>query len=99
MILTAIDRRQDSKSLLRGHASLHDSAQMCNSHVPETVTRHRWWGVVLIFPARFWQKRAALPPQPLKPRRIGRRISDGVLNIPVPQIILNEPGIRALIRQ
>ena len=38
-----------------------------------------------------------LPPQPLKPRRIGHRVADGVLNIPMPQIILNEPRIRALI--
>ena len=37
------------------------------------------------------------PPEPCKPRRVGRRVSDGVLNIPVSQIILNEPRIRALV--
>lgn len=39
------------------------------------------------------------PPQPFKPRRIGRRIHDGMLNISMPQIILNEPRIRALADQ
>ena len=54
---------------------------------------------VLAKSARYWQKRSALPPQPLKPRRIGRRVADGMLNIPMSQIILNEPRICALIRQ
>src|SRR5262245_59947851 len=41
----------------------------------------------------------SLPPQLFKPPRIGCRIHDGVLNIPVAEIILNEPRIRASIRQ
>ena len=38
-----------------------------------------------------------LPPQPLKPCRVGRRILHRMLNIPMPQIVLNEPGVRALV--
>ena len=37
--------------------------------------------------------------QPLKPRRIGRRVFDGMLNIPVPQIVLNESRVGTLIGQ
>src|SRR5439155_20948638 len=37
------------------------------------------------------------PSQPFKPRRIGRRVHDGMLNIPVPQVVLNEPRVRALV--
>ena len=40
-----------------------------------------------------------VPPQPLKLCRIGRRVHDGVLNIPVPQIVLNELCVCALIGQ
>lgn len=40
-----------------------------------------------------------LPPQPLKPRRIGRRVPDSVLNIAVSKVILNKPRIRPLIDQ
>jgi hypothetical protein len=32
-----------------------------------------------------------LPPQPLKPYRIGGRVPDGVLNVPVSQVVLNQP--------
>lgn len=38
-------------------------------------------------------------PKLLKPRRVGCRISDGVLNIPVPKIILDQPRVRSLVRQ
>ena len=38
-----------------------------------------------------------LAPQLSKPRRVGGGVPDGVLNIPVSKIILNEPGVRALI--
>ena len=41
----------------------------------------------------------ALPPKPLEPRRIGRRIAHGVLNVPVAQIVLNQSRVRALIRK
>jgi hypothetical protein len=41
----------------------------------------------------------SLPPKPFKPRRIGRRVSHGVLNIPMSQIVLNEPRVCALIGQ
>src|SRR5271166_4720195 len=34
-----------------------------------------------------------------EPRRVGRRVLDGVLNVPVPEIILNEPRISALVSQ
>jgi len=40
-----------------------------------------------------------LPPQPLKPGRIRRGVSDGMLNVPVSQVILDEPRIRALVGQ
>jgi hypothetical protein len=36
-------------------------------------------------------------PQLFEPRRIGRGVLDGVLNVPVAEIILNEPCIRALV--
>jgi hypothetical protein len=48
-------------------------------------------------PAR--QKSVWLPPQPFKPCRIGRRVSDGVLNIPVPQVVLNQSRVGALVGQ
>ena len=34
-----------------------------------------------------------------KPCRVGGRVLDGVLNVPVPEIILNEPRVRALVGQ
>ena len=37
------------------------------------------------------------PPQPLKPCRVGGGVPDGVLDVPVSEVILNEPRIRALI--
>ena len=37
------------------------------------------------------------PPPPFKPRRIGGGVLDGVLNIPVSQVILNQPLIGALV--
>ena len=40
-----------------------------------------------------------LPPQLFKPCRIGCRINDGVLNVPVPQIILDQTGIGTLVSQ
>ena len=36
-------------------------------------------------------------PELLKPRRVGCGVLDGVLDVPMPQIILNEPRIRVLI--
>ena len=36
-------------------------------------------------------------PQLFEPRRIGSRVFDRVLNVAVSEIILNEPGIRALV--
>ena len=41
----------------------------------------------------------SLPPEPFKPCRVGGGVPDGVLNIPVPQIVLNQPRIRALVGQ
>lgn len=38
-----------------------------------------------------------LPPELLEPGRIGGRVPDGVLNVPMSEIILNEPSIRALV--
>ena len=38
-------------------------------------------------------------PQPLKPCRVGRRVHDSVLNIPMSQIVLNQPRVRALVGQ
>jgi hypothetical protein len=40
---------------------------------------------------------AYLPPQFLEPRRIAGGIPDGVLNVAVTEIVLNEPRIRPLI--
>ena len=40
-----------------------------------------------------------LPPQLFKPRRIGRRVNDGVLNVPVPQIVLDQAGVGPLVGQ
>src|SRR2546421_12024776 len=40
-----------------------------------------------------------LPPQPFKPCRIGGGVHDGVLNIPVPQVVLDQPCIGALVGQ
>ena len=37
------------------------------------------------------------PPQLLKPCGVSRGVAHGVLNVPVPQIVLNEPGVRALV--
>ena len=39
------------------------------------------------------------PPQLFEACRIGRRVLDGVLNVPVSEVILNEPRIRALVGQ
>jgi len=39
------------------------------------------------------------PPQLLEPCRVGGGVLDGVLNVPVSEKILNEPGIRALVGQ
>jgi hypothetical protein len=33
----------------------------------------------------------SLPPEPFKSRRVGRRVNDGVPDVLVPKIILNEP--------
>ena len=41
----------------------------------------------------------SLPPQLFKPRRIGRRVNDSVLDVPVPQIILDQAGVGPLVRQ
>src|SRR5262245_30469205 len=38
-----------------------------------------------------------LPPQPLKPCRIGGRVHDGVLNVPVSQVVLYQPRIGSLV--
>src|SRR5436305_667208 len=40
-----------------------------------------------------------LPPQPFKPCRIRGRVLDGMLNIPVPEIVLNQPRVGALVGQ
>jgi hypothetical protein len=37
------------------------------------------------------------PPQLLEPVGVGGGVSDGVLNVPVAEVILNEPHIRTLI--
>ena len=39
-----------------------------------------------------------LSPELFKPGGIGGGIADGVLDVPVAEVILNEPGIRALVR-
>ena len=41
----------------------------------------------------------SLAPQLLEPCRVCHRVPDGVLNVPMPQVILNKPRIRALVRQ
>jgi len=38
-------------------------------------------------------------PELLKPRRVGRGVLDGVLDVAVPEVILNEPRIGALVGQ
>jgi hypothetical protein len=38
-----------------------------------------------------------LPPQLLEPRRIGGGVPDDVLIVPVPQIVLDEAGVCALV--
>ena len=38
-------------------------------------------------------------PELLEPRRVGGRVLDGVLDVPVSEVILNEPRIRALVGQ
>lgn len=38
-----------------------------------------------------------LTPQLLEPCRIGGSVSNGVLNVPVAEIILNEPGVGSLV--
>jgi hypothetical protein len=38
-----------------------------------------------------------LPPQLLEPRRVGGGVPDGVLNVPMPQIILNQSRIGSLV--
>ncbi len=43
---------------------------------------------ILVSPGIF-KKTVWLPPQPFKPCRIGRRVTHGVLNVPVSEIILN----------
>ncbi len=40
-----------------------------------------------------------LPPKPFKPRRIGRRVNDGVPDVAVSEMVMNEPRVRALIGQ
>src|SRR5712692_825873 len=42
-------------------------------------------------------RREGSPPQPFKPRRVGRGVHDGVLNIPVSKVVLNQPRVRALV--
>ncbi len=37
------------------------------------------------------------PPELLEAGRVRRRVPDGVLNVPVSKIVLNEPRIRALV--
>src|SRR5262249_4914556 len=39
------------------------------------------------------------PPQPLEPCRVGRRVHDGVLNIPMSQVVLYQPRVGALVGQ
>ena len=54
------------------------------------------------FAARSWAYERSfvwLPPQPLKPCRIGRRVSDGVLDISMPQVVLNQSRVGALVGQ
>jgi len=43
-----------------------------------------------------WQHEFS-PPQPFEPHGISSSIADGMLDVPVPEIILNQPGIRALV--
>ncbi len=40
-----------------------------------------------------------LPPKPLKPCRIGRRVNDGVPDVAVSEVVLNKPRVRALVGQ
>ena len=51
--------------------------------------------IALIFRAFYF---SFLPPQLFKPGGIGGGIADGVLNVAVAEVVLNEPGIRALVR-
>ena len=39
------------------------------------------------------------PPQFLKPRRVGRGVAHGVLDVAVPEIVLDEPGVGSLVGQ
>jgi hypothetical protein len=45
---------------------------------------------------RFCRK-ARLAPKFFEPRRVGGGVPDGMLNVPMPEIILNQPGICALV--
>jgi len=38
-----------------------------------------------------------LLPKPLEPRRVGSGVLDGMLDLAMPEIILNEPRVRALV--
>lgn len=38
-----------------------------------------------------------LPPQLFKPCRVGGGVADGVLNVAVPEVVLNEPNVCALV--
>ena len=42
---------------------------------------------------------AVSPPELLEPRRVGGRVLDGVLDVAVAEVILNESCIRALVGQ
>jgi hypothetical protein len=41
----------------------------------------------------------SLLPQPLKPSRMGSCVADGVLKVPMPEVVLNSPGIRTEISE
>ena len=40
-----------------------------------------------------------LPPQLFKPRRVGGGVADGVLDVAVAEVVLDQPGVRALVGQ
>jgi hypothetical protein len=49
--------------------------------------------------ARACGQSAVLPPQLLEPCRLGGGVPDGVLNVPIAEIILDEPDVRSLVGQ
>ena len=70
-----------------------------NGSSPSSISLLAYWPIPISLVLSVAGAAVALPPQPFEPLGVGLRIAYGIVDLFMPHVLLNQPGVVALIRQ